>query len=1088
MTQTLSRQAASVAELRSINNHRDTDTVYVRSTKAIYLYVAASLAVDDGAETIKPANILTAQAGRWVREGYIADPGQAELPQAVGGSGVQYSGTFAAALAAEAALAPAEVTFTPASATAGTITGPGTLSAANDAYNGYEVVDMDAAPGNGLVGRRAKVLDYDGTTKVLTIDKPWNFTGEVDLVLTKKARVVVTKDIVGDISIDKSVEVEFGGHKVTGKIDIVPGGALVELTNIGGVTNGIQNSSRATIVMVDDKKIETRDGGIYSFINTNGVDYGRVIMEGCTFAGVIAGRRGYGGWEVYDCRTDGAPETDSNFAWRLFEAPTGITLAVKNADFYLRSEFPGAIFYTEDTGVMTGATAAIYGRGALSIPKRTFANSAEPLQPCLFSVSVAKGAAQASMTAVASSRIRLHVADSHDPAFTVPGTLEGVCNTTLVNFTGTYNFTWTSMAVQFFSSNSVLMISTLVTGSVTCSGTVTLVGVGLNIISSNTTAYQLFLAGKISSNISDNGSIVCVGVLNTFARIRFNVNQDAGTPSFTFNGSATVVGTGSGLITWSFNAGIAISGLGTVTCSGAMNGRGLTTWSNSVSNVVTVGIFVTSSDMQLEFQFGNGTSLNMCTSSCTTATVTNTLSSSGINITIDGMLQGLTLAGNNDVAGAQAYCTATTIRIHGGMCAATFNMVRAGGGTGALVKCTGTIYWDGITFFGGMNMSSCDVAGNTAEMPVAMEFIKCHFKDDVKFTSSAVGTTTWSAASMIFKNCFFDVGADLYLPTVAQHFTTLEWYDCTFLGDIYEGAGIARPTTYRFWQCNIKGTLSNNGQYPDIIKKYQRGSAAGSITRGQLIMRDPADNTLKAVTAGNRVVGVALDTQSGGTLTVIEDGRVPVKAKVGVTAFRYISQDIALIDQVDVLSSHANVLKIGQTIAAEGAVSAGVTYTELAYSELSIEVGPKTYFSLFKIADEAVANQTLQTDDDITGLPVAAGGVYKIRALLFFTSAAAAAGAKVALSQLATATITSMKIKTTIFNDAGAVVGGLGRQTVLGTAVGFSAVTGDFSIVMEGLVEINAAGTLKLEWAQNATDAAGTTLQRGSELSLERIK
>jgi len=117
-------------------------------------------------------------------------------------------------------------------------------------------------------------------------------------------------------------------------------------------------------------------------------------------------------------------------------------------------------------------------------------------------------------------------------------------------------------------------------------------------------------------------------------------------------------------------------------------------------------------------------------------------------------------------------------------------------------------------------------------------------------------------------------------------------------------------------------------------------------------------------------------------------------------------------------------------------------------------------------------NTTSTTLADVTGLnalKVEAGRSYRFRAVLF-CDADAVGGQKYAIAGTATATAIIYQI-TTISNASNLNVI-TSRQTALGGSAGQAGSTGNYTII-EGEITVNAAGTLTVQFAQNA--AGGTS-------------
>jgi len=129
-----------------------------------------------------------------------------------------------------------------------------------------------------------------------------------------------------------------------------------------------------------------------------------------------------------------------------------------------------------------------------------------------------------------------------------------------------------------------------------------------------------------------------------------------------------------------------------------------------------------------------------------------------------------------------------------------------------------------------------------------------------------------------------------------------------------------------------------------------------------------------------------------------------------------------------------------------------------------------------KTADTALAN--------ITGLSVsvAAGNTYQFRAVMFVTGDAVG-GQKYAIAGTATATAIVYEVMT-VSNSANAIVIS-SKQTALGGSVGQAGSTDDFTTI-EGLITVNAAGTLTVQFAQNAANGTSSVLV-GSHMLVHKV-
>lgn len=123
---------------------------------------------------------------------------------------------------------------------------------------------------------------------------------------------------------------------------------------------------------------------------------------------------------------------------------------------------------------------------------------------------------------------------------------------------------------------------------------------------------------------------------------------------------------------------------------------------------------------------------------------------------------------------------------------------------------------------------------------------------------------------------------------------------------------------------------------------------------------------------------------------------------------------------------------------------------------------------------------------DITGLTrnVAAGEIYAFRAVIFTTSTNTV-GVKFAIG--GTATATSIIADAHVIDASVLKVVGTQRVTAMATAFGdVTAVTAAL-VIIEGQILVNAAGSLTVQFGQNASSASASTVKAGSYFELISI-
>ena len=142
-----------------------------------------------------------------------------------------------------------------------------------------------------------------------------------------------------------------------------------------------------------------------------------------------------------------------------------------------------------------------------------------------------------------------------------------------------------------------------------------------------------------------------------------------------------------------------------------------------------------------------------------------------------------------------------------------------------------------------------------------------------------------------------------------------------------------------------------------------------------------------------------------------------------------------------------------------------------------------TPLTSYKGNDETRTNDTLTADGALV-VNVRAAGKYRFRFVVFTTYAAGTGGVKLAVN--GTCTITDLKAHITLLSPSGGVMAHA-RVTALGSTVGAATGTGNSMHTIEGSMEVNAAGTFRLDWAQNVTDANGLTVQKTSYMEVVRL-
>lgn len=129
-----------------------------------------------------------------------------------------------------------------------------------------------------------------------------------------------------------------------------------------------------------------------------------------------------------------------------------------------------------------------------------------------------------------------------------------------------------------------------------------------------------------------------------------------------------------------------------------------------------------------------------------------------------------------------------------------------------------------------------------------------------------------------------------------------------------------------------------------------------------------------------------------------------------------------------------------------------------------------------KTADTSRTATAAIAADPHLSVPLEAAKTYKFRALLFVT--AGTGGLKVDLSG-GDVTVTGVKRMSRSYDDAL-----LASQKNTDITTDFNATMEDTAgiVEIEGVIETNAAGTFKVAWAQQTSDADNTTIEKYSYL------
>jgi len=176
---------------------------------------------------------------------------------------------------------------------------------------------------------------------------------------------------------------------------------------------------------------------------------------------------------------------------------------------------------------------------------------------------------------------------------------------------------------------------------------------------------------------------------------------------------------------------------------------------------------------------------------------------------------------------------------------------------------------------------------------------------------------------------------------------------------------------------------------------------------------------------------------------------------------------------------------VGQDAPSTSPSGRAVLYMDSTANTVQFSENGGSYFnvtsnhSAYKAADENINSDAVLSNDSVLSVSVDAGKKYLITARLFMNETAG--GVQVALG--GTATATSLKANIAIWdtvNRTNTIVTALGSAASHGGAGG-----GAHYIPIDGTIEVNAAGTLTIQWAQNTTNVATLTMQRNSYLLVQ---
>lgn len=846
--------------------------------------------------------------------------GVPQKPPVLGGSGRQYW-TIRDALAGEAALAVTVAGVVPqAGSQAGVVVFQAGQSAVDNFYKDQYVLNTDTTPTNGLVAQWARVSDYVGATRTATLDKPWDFSAESDVSIIQPARISLNGDVEEDVTVTIPLELNLQGHRLRGKLDITGGGFCWIKGGSGYITNGIQKTDFG-LLKIDDATVSRRDATIYALLMTEGSDLGRTEINNCEFMGRVAGRRGYSGWNVKQCKGLGIPSNSNfdNLPYTLVESIGAVAITLSAIDIEIDSEFGGAFFYTENN--ITGGASYINVFANIVLTEDYMDLTPTPRT---FSVVRGVGACTFNVTQVATSRVTMFIAFARIASGTPLGATANANLVSAESMTGSMTYTINSSAYSVSLADQSCTWNNVVTeGNSNSSGSVVVNGSGSLVLSGTEgSAVVMFRfgtsggTGALTGSVSFANSITVNGC--TFQDLVYGVAHTVGAPSSTRSAAVTHRGNGTVIL----NTGVSIS-VGTYTISGNTFSDDnflppVATWGSGVSG----GTWTFSGVLGLSFKSSAAGAIAIFTYTGTggSASVSNRIALSKGDVS--GLSTHAFLLATCNGNGGSVTLSGTVVVGFMGLAASLPLIARnvAAGGTCAV---TGTVIFSYCIFeVGTITFINATTAGGTAQGPATLEFNYCVFKGAVT-TQSGSGTNTWSGATIRYRHCHID---GLY-TVVYTAFTTHEAYHSRFNGasanKSIAGSG-TRPTTLRYWACTAAQRYDDI--LPEWITVYDVLPAQAALVQGQPVKVNAA-NQYQVCVAASIVDGVLLAAAGGaGTFAVnVRHGRVFVAAKAGTANGDNLALDLATPTQTN-LAAFTPGQNVGTALEAVGTTVAGKSY------------------------------------------------------------------------------------------------------------------------------------------------------------------
>ena len=267
-------------------------------------------------------------------------------------------------------------------------------------------------------------------------------------------------------------------------------------------------------------------------------------------------------------------------------------------------------------------------------------------------------------------------------------------------------------------------------------------------------------------------------------------------------------------------------------------------------------------------------------------------------------------------------------------------------------------------------------------------------------------------------------------------------------------------------------------------------ATGATLEKGSTVVLTALNGELAITTSTTQddiaIFGITLDRVSAGNRvrTAVFAARVKMRVAAGTTARQYLRQ-----------STTAGV--------AEGTASPTQGTFGLALEDRDATTGlAEAFFSPHALADQAFATKiyrktanesvtsstTLQDDDHLVDMTLEASTRYLFEAILLVGSSGAAAG-ELKLQWVESTSAFSFIVVRSIIGDTVPTISNLVQSLPTEvTAEASESVAGTSQILwFTGLITAGAADTLKLQWAQNTSNATATTLAAGSMVRLTNL-